>query len=561
MDVELADRHESSNPMHEITSQTKECPKSMFEKWEKSIISRVDPSTHAPAYLLFVDDWAHAWNSLCDLQPNEMAHQDPLLYICIFIAFHKKTWNFNIALTTYVVLAHVIFTIVYPGGNFLSQIVSLVGTIVSLLFGSIVVKGSFEVESIAQKRFGFADCSDVDIESNRSSVSCEGKKDSIVRSMFLRGSPSISAALRAFLQLAISGCCSAHYKTEDTHKPNFTLKVRRDGKITCGGYYYVAECMWKYLIDTASTSVSTMYHVSPVDRQKEGQSDTHPDPKDRIEPWKCDPFARRVMFFGVLFSIAYALFLVTVRWSDFLMICPDSEKSFCKREQWVIIFTLGYALDGLQNAFMIFNFFAMWAMFACATNITNSLVEAFALRFSPLRKLTVADVSGDTEEEREALRAIIQTDAEERYMFMRHYQSTASTLWEFLLSVSVTSSAGIAVLAYISIQFMLQKYDYIDPILTVYFIVSISIVLFVVVLLAEVNTASRKLSAMFISSAVDDYSIIGGREQWLGFIESAPVDWKMMGFTFTWTWVGSIALTTGTSLLAMFASSFIPGFS
>ena len=580
--MELTDLSNIENPLHEIDREANRQNRTLFAQWQSSIMPREFPM-NCSSHMKFMSDWAVTWNELCESQPNHMAHLNPLLYLCLFISYHKTTFYFNLILTVYHVTAHITCSVMYPGGDYVGQGVAITGTIMTLFLGTFVIKGSWKVESIAEKRFNSYDCGD--IESNHTSRhSSPEKNDSVMRSLFIRGLPSISGALRAFLQLSLAYFNQPN-ESKCSEARKFSLKVRRDGQLTCGGYYYVAEVMWKYLIDTTNTSRKVLYYDSDMVRDRVCEDNILDDKTISLdapargsatsstastrgktstvgkeERWNSGPIATRIMYCGMCVSLAYCLFIIISSWVEQVAFCPGlvGDSNYCKRQRILVIITLGYILDGLQNGLMSINLFVLMAMFFSATEITTSMADSFILRYSPLRLVTVDGLDGANDEQREELRRVMQKDAEERYLFMRHYQRTAGFLWNGFVAGAAIISAVVVVLSYISIQWMQQKIGYVDPRLIVYFWFGVCTELFFLVSLAQANAVTDKIAAMFTSAGVDDFSLIGGRDQWIAYIPSAPIEWRVMGFLFTWNWVGSLALTVVTGVIGMYASSLFP---
>ena len=73
--------------------------------------------------------------------------------------------------------------------------------------------------------------------------------------------------------------------------------------------------------------------------------------------------------------------------------------------------------------------------------------------------------------------------------------------------------------------------------------------------LAYANAAIDTIKASFVFQCTPtNYEIIGGREQWILYIEQSPAYWTVFGYAITWNVLYSVLISVVGSVLLGFAS-------
>jgi hypothetical protein len=151
----------------------------------------------------------------------------------------------------------------------------------------------------------------------------------------------------------------------------------------------------------------------------------------------------------------------------------------------------------------------------------------------------------------------VQRDAYEHYLFIREFMFIGSRAWSpiiltltfldtFYVSLfvygAITAGTKVAVMGWIyftcwvSIRVLL---------LTVYPIVS----------LAHANAYLYVLQEQFLVAAPEDFSVLGGRDGWLQYLEKVPATWTVYGVLITWDRLTGV-LWTGVAALGAVAITY-----
>jgi hypothetical protein len=78
-----------------------------------------------------------------------------------------------------------------------------------------------------------------------------------------------------------------------------------------------------------------------------------------------------------------------------------------------------------------------------------------------------------------------------------------------------------------------------------------------VLLLADVNSACDNIKVTVVQSREHDFEVIGGRQAWLDYLNSFPVQWYILGFAITKSWLTGFVGGVVTTLGALYAEKFL----
>jgi hypothetical protein len=147
----------------------------------------------------------------------------------------------------------------------------------------------------------------------------------------------------------------------------------------------------------------------------------------------------------------------------------------------------------------------------------------------------------------------LQRDAYEHYLFIREFMFIGSRAWSpiivtltfldtFYVSLfvygAVTAGTEIAVTDWIYFTCWVSIRVWL---LTIYPIVS----------LAHANAYVYVLEEQFLVAAPEDFSVLGGRDGWLQYLEKVPAIWTVYGVLITWDRLTGVVWTAVAALGAV----------
>jgi hypothetical protein len=167
----------------------------------------------------------------------------------------------------------------------------------------------------------------------------------------------------------------------------------------------------------------------------------------------------------------------------------------------------------------------------------------------------------DRPEEVQELLLLIKQDSFENFLFMREFMSEASHLW----SISFTSLALFALYLVILASYRLSDQSNLpsyDVAAVVIYCITRTLILVILPIhsITHANAYMLKLQDMFCNCSPKDFSLIGGRDLWLGFLSSAPPLWSIYGVYITYERLIGL-LSTSVVAIAAFLISFYSGVS
>lgn len=214
----------------------------------------------------------------------------------------------------------------------------------------------------------------------------------------------------------------------------------------------------------------------------------------------------------------------------------------------------GGVISFLNQMLCTMCFFSALGLLLYGVDLTIALMKFFVLRYQPMRQFTEQNID-DTGclASIERVRSGMRRDAVERYLYIEHFIRESSKIWSPFILLSWFCCLLIIVISFAAVYTQYTHYAIIDIGSLLYFILAVIIALYLLFLIAQTNTTVELIKGAFTYSGLDDYSLLGGRTEWVAYIDQAPIYWTIMGFVITPAWVGAFV----SSVAGLMASVFI----
>jgi hypothetical protein len=127
------------------------------------------------------------------------------------------------------------------------------------------------------------------------------------------------------------------------------------------------------------------------------------------------------------------------------------------------------------------------------------------------------------------VQCLLERDAYERYLFTHAYFKEATGRWTVFLTITLVCTFLLALQSYLTIVYIYTFESYID--INYVTVCVVNVVFFSVIgaSLAYANSAVEHIKEGFLYCGANDYSLIGGREAWLEYVDKAPIYWYVFG--------------------------------
>jgi hypothetical protein len=249
---------------------------------------------------LMMAAWQDVWNYTAQHNSSSLAEDVPLLYLVLYVCFHRSTLRVIVWVAVYVILVVLVCSWRWQvADDVASQL--LPSLIVLFCLGSMVrlTKGSAAAKTIRLDRsqlslFTSHRKDDDDVEAGAGAVWAGAGADP--PSVGAAASEALRLAMRYLHDLLVSGRRINNMSTQDYVVER---KYKKDGTIGIQSYIELAENVGSYL--------HTVYSLDPENRQSRG---FHP----RV-------YSSYFMLFGLLFCLAYGVFSITYLWVEYGMYC------------------------------------------------------------------------------------------------------------------------------------------------------------------------------------------------------------------------------------------------
>lgn len=488
--------------------------------------------------------WQQVWNATAMCNLTSLGDDMPLLYLVLYFCFHRYTIRVMCCIAVYVTIVAVTSALVWQTSYDLT--ISLIPPVLVFLCLPTMVrvtKGSMAVKTI---RF---DRSQLSLFSSRRKEDYDQEADTVAGNRF-EEVPSLMSTLVLIFQLIkryVGDACISGRRINNTAKMDYLWerKFRKAGTIGIESYIELAENVSGYL--------KTVYSVDTENKQ--GRAFV-----PRV-------YATYFTIFSVLMSTTWAIFFVGYRWYLYINYCDvfkvydvstddsmdEGEARWCNNMCFEMIFTLGDIVSGINQALCTMAFLSSLALFMYGIDLTISLMNYFVLRYQSLRHFLPSNVNlFGCNATTESVVSYMRRDAFERYLYIKHFVAESSRLWSNFLVCTWGVSGLIIGVTYFSIITNYSKTGIVDISAVVYFFVSVAIAFLLLVLLSMTNTAVDIILNSFIYSGLDDYKLIGGRDEWVAYIGGAPLHWAVMGFVITPAWLSAFATTVLSGVASVF---------
>ena len=199
---------------------------------------------------------------------------------------------------------------------------------------------------------------------------------------------------------------------------------------------------------------------------------------------------------------------------------------------------------------------ALAIMTASVTMLTGffqlkCMIRGFAYHLREYRQTDVTSVD----------MGILSTELRERYLSIQGSCLAYSELWSVPIMIGLTFCTQVLVssifVIHYSVQACIEQHEC-EPVIVfpfVWLFAAIFIMGIILNSIAKVNGASQLIKDAFIYSGGDDYLSIGGRRDWLEYIESNRLEFPVCGMVITTTLVVNVGYTVATAVGGFLASN------
>jgi hypothetical protein len=485
--------------------------------------------------VLLIQDWIQTWNSAFFGHEGSILQSCPLLSLSTFICFHRTVWKVTSIISAYVFLVLVFFLLRYGLSPELVTIFSVSG-IICLIVGPLLIKGSYSAEST---RVEPARC-------------LESPHHTVPPSNLSKNLSLLNSILSATKLATSSTPTSVLIEQQDNGDIEAAKLLDLQEPISIIGLYYYLEAMTAFLQDS---SCANFVYRPPTDVTA----------------------LLRVSFYG---SIAFGVFLWSYRSVTYLLICgsglnlfSSSLPTYCPAMSWEFLFLGCSVLICFSLVVLSFMYLTLLALLLYTAHLMNTLMKFWIQRYKSLRLVRRADLEEEFGEDREEavdgeakgedfqrrkfIFNSLERDAHERYLLVRYFAQEISLRWGPFIACSLVLNSVCCVGGYFSFLVLYTSRGIVDLLSLLVIAYNAVAMVFIVTTVAYANTNVDQLKAQFVHSADGDYSLIGGREAWLAYIDQTPVHWTVFGFPITITWILSIFATMITGIGGVVGAPFL----
>jgi hypothetical protein len=221
-----------------------------------------------------------------------------------------------------------------------------------------------------------------------------------------------------------------------------------------------------------------------------------------------------------------------------------------------------------------------------SSKVVSALISSWMNRYLPLQRMKMEDIKQYVSSADRAryhashIAEACRRDAYERYLFLYYYIHQISTIFGPAV-VTILSVTTALFLWFFYLAFLVTSYFYVTIISWI--IISAAVFFFTMSCLTSANRTVDHIYQVFkyslplrsveitddeedgeqgetqtkpfllkhdITSSKGDYEVIGGRQEWLDYIESNPIYWTVYGFAITQRWIQSFAVAAITAVVA-----------
>ena len=193
--------------------------------------------------------------------------------------------------------------------------------------------------------------------------------------------------------------------------------------------------------------------------------------------------------------------------------------------------------------------------------IVHGLATCWVERYSTLRKIqpqvvtkqgskSLATQNTVQIDENSSVRACflvdtIKTDAYEHYLLLREFVMQASSLWSTSLLMVFLVALTLLVIVGLSITYHHESGIIVELALFGGFFLFLAV--FPIYCLAFANGAVYTIrDSLKHCSCPDDFKVIGGRDEWIAYLDDSPAYWTVFGVAVTWSMLNVYLSSIGT---------------
>lgn len=239
-------------------------------------------------------------------------------------------------------------------------------------------------------------------------------------------------------------------------------------------------------------------------------------------------------------------------WYDF---DPDYPENFCVMLTVLYPSSLFLIIPMGITGFSLLATLLLTTGAGFATMMALQLSGSWVDRFGSLRKLKVPSVVDDGDEDNEKgtenlFASLVARDAAESYLFQQAFMHQLGQKFNGILCAQVIVSFAILIVSIISTMMADNPEEIFMGHSVVEFLAQVvwinMMYAFPIWCVAHSNLAIDRLKNTVIKSGIGDFSILGGREEWIVFMDRNPCFWRVFGFPFTYNTLGiALASTVG----------------
>lgn len=253
----------------------------------------------------------------------------------------------------------------------------------------------------------------------------------------------------------------------------------------------------------------------------------------------------------------------------------DGADYSCTSSKFGMYFQLGFFLVFLNVALNIAGMVATFSGLVYGSFICHTLVDSFMRRYKMLRKLKIPSPFSDINRELsdmkdleltskeikesqikfiETVASYLKRDCYERYIFIKTLMEQISQIWSGILTAALIVCSTLLVFFYTLILVS-------GPTPTYILIVFITVAVFLAptVCCSYANSAMDLLFFKLKTSGPGDYSVIGGRDEFIEYATNTPCYWYIFGFAITPSWLAGFLGGTVSALVAsILVTQFTP---
>ena len=247
----------------------------------------------------------------------------------------------------------------------------------------------------------------------------------------------------------------------------------------------------------------------------------------------------------------------------------DSADYSCTSSEFGMYFQLGYFIFFLNLTLNIWGMVATFSGLVYGSFICHTLVDSFMRRYKMLRKLKIpssfSDMKDKDSEEQtkikenqikfiETVASYLKRDCYERYIFIKILMEQISQIWSGILT-------GVLIVCSILLVYFYSLILVFGPSPTYILIAFINAIIFLTptVCCSYANSAMDLLFFKLKTSGPGDYSVIGGRDEFIEYATNTPCYWYIFGFAITPSWLAGFVGGTVSALAAsILVTQFTP---